>query len=180
MQRIRDLIEQTVSALGLEVVDVEFAASGLLRVYIDHPWDGVSRADEGRQIVVEDCERVSHQLSHVLLVENVDYERLEVSSPGMDRPLLTDADFRRFAGEEVTVRLRESFENRKRYTGRLTIEEEGRFGLELIDEPASGAGPKARPTKGAERAEATRKMVFSMHEIDRARLVPKYVFRRQA
>lgn len=191
VQRTRDLIEQTVSDQGMEVVDVEFAASGLLRVFIDHPWDGVSRLEEGRQVLVEDCERISHQLSHVLLVENVDYERLEVSSPGMDRPLSRPADFDRFAGEQVSIRLREPFENRRKFTGVLTVEPDNRYGLELMDEqiPEGPAGSGRRAKAGSASAkddaaqaprEATRKMVFSLHEIDRARLVPRFVFRRQA
>ncbi len=195
MQQTRELIEQTVNAMGMEVVDVEFASSGLLRVFIDHPWDGVSGVEQGRQVLVEDCERVSHQLSNVLLVEDIDYERLEVSSPGMDRPLSRPADFVRFAGEEVTIRLRHAVENRKRYTGRLTVEGDDRFGLELTDDVASG--PADAGSRGAKRVrasgksvrtqsaaatspDAAKKMVFSLQDLDRARLVPKFVFRRQA
>ena len=75
------LIEKTVTGLGYELVDFEQAARGLLRVYIDVP------VEEERAVTVEDCEKVTHQLLHVLTVENANYERLEVSSPGLDRPL---------------------------------------------------------------------------------------------
>lgn len=163
-----DAIRRTVSGMGYELVDCEFAAGGLLRVYIDSP--------EG--IRLEDCEQVSHQLSHLLMVEDVDYERLEVSSPGLDRPLRTEADFHRFAGCEVTIRLRRSFEGQRNFEGVLTVEKNGRFGLELVERPARGAGRRGAraPRSGGmwtTRGVATgRKMVFSLDEVERARLVP--------
>lgn len=166
--------------MGYELVELELAARGLLRVFIDAP----------AGIRMEDCEKVSHQLSHVLTVEDVDYERLEVSSPGLDRPLKKAADFVRFAGEEVTVRLKRPLEGRRNFEGVLTVETDGRFGLELIDEAARvgvpGKGQAARrvprtapakpvPAQGAGPG-ATRKLVFALDEIDRARLVPKVKF----
>jgi len=114
-----DLIAKTVGGLGYELVDIERAERGILRVFIDFP---AAVADEKGPISVEDCATVSHQLSHVLTVENVDYERLEVSSPGLDRPVRTLADFERFAGSECTVKLRVAMPgsaNRKTYTGIL-------------------------------------------------------------
>lgn len=187
MQRKRALIEQTVTAMGYEVVDIEFAAGGIVRVFIDFPWAGTG-ADAGsppveKSIALEDCERVSHQLGHTLLVEEMDYERLEVSSPGIDRPLKTESHFRRFAGEEVMVELRALFEGRKRFTGVLTIEADNRFGLELTAQPA--ASRRAQKRSAARKADnndvwAGRKLVFSLDEVDRARLVPKVDFRRQA
>ena len=195
MQQKRTLIEQTVTGMGYEVVELEFAAAGLIRVFIDFPWqpaqpeqsEGLTeRQTPDRLIAVEDCERVSHQLGHVLMVEEIDYERLEVSSPGVDRPLITEAHFRRFAGQEVSIELRELFEGRKRFSGVLTVEENDQFGLELIVEPAKASGSRKRPTR--QRAEqspggdqwAGRKLVFSLNELVRARLVPKVDFRRQA
>ena len=77
------LVETTVNGLGYELVDFERSGRGLLRVFIDKP-EGVS---------VDDCQLVSHQLTRLFLVENVDYDRLEVSSPGLDRPLKKEADF---------------------------------------------------------------------------------------
>ena len=86
------LIEQTAEGLGYEVVDIELSTRGrLLRVFIDK---------EGG-IDVEDCSTVSNQLSRVFMVENIDYDRLEVSSPGLDRPLTKLAHYERFVGEEV-------------------------------------------------------------------------------
>ena len=85
------VIETTVAGLGYELVEVERAPGGLLRVTIDHP--ARSTAAPERFITVDDCERVTRQLQHVLEVEGVPYERLEVSSPGLDRPLKSAADF---------------------------------------------------------------------------------------
>src|SRR3546814_3669043 len=96
------MIEKTVTGMGDELVNFEQAARGLVRVYIDFtPED----ADKGA-ITVEDCEKVTHQLLHVLTVENANYERLEVSSPGLDRPLKKLSDYQRFAGLEALVKLR--------------------------------------------------------------------------
>jgi ribosome maturation factor RimP len=185
LEALQDIVERTVAAMGYELVELELAPQGLLRVFIDAP----------AGIQVEDCERVSHQLSHVLMVEDVDYARLEVSSPGLDRPLRKPADFVRFAGEEVTVRLKRPFEGRRNFEGVLTVEPEGRFGLELVPDAARtsvpGKGqaarriPKLPPRKASARAagagaadapEATQKLVFALDEIDRARLVPKVKF----
>jgi len=190
VQQKRVLIEQTVTGMGYEVVEIEFAAAGLIRVFIDFPWQPADPVDSGqaaeRLIAVEDCEKVSHQLGHVLMVEEIDYERLEISSPGIDRPLHTEAHFRRFAGEEVSIELRELFEGRKRFNGVLTIEDNGRFGLELIAEQQK---PGARKSRASRRTAdqspgidpwAGRKLVFSLDELARARLVPKVDFRRQA
>ncbi len=93
--------------MDVELVDVETAALGLLRVTIDRP-EGVR---------IEDCEQVSRQLSRVYEVENIDYKRLEVGSPGVDRPLRSEADFRRFATACGEVKLRQAVENRKVFTG---------------------------------------------------------------
>lgn len=112
---LQTLIEPTLAGMGYELVALERAGGGLLRLYIDKP--------EG--IVVEDCARVSNQLTRMFLVENVDYERLEVSSPGMDRPLVKPADFVRFAGERANVRLHAPLDGRKRFTGILRGAEEG-------------------------------------------------------
>jgi ribosome maturation factor RimP len=151
------LIEKTVTGMGYELVDFEQAARGLLRVYIDVPQGG-----EVSLVAVEDCEKVSHQLLHVLTVENANYERLEVSSPGLDRPLKRVEDFLRFAGQEAIVKLRmpmASAANRKSFQGvlheplgeMLRLEFEGKEGPAMLE--------------------------FSLAEVDKARLVPKVDFR---
>ena len=97
---LHELLDKTVSGLGYELVDVEQSPRGrVLRVFID-------RADKDGSIDIEDCTLVSNQLSRVLTVENIDYDRLEISSPGLDRVLKKQADFERFAGSEINLRLR--------------------------------------------------------------------------
>ncbi|MBX3590167.1 MAG: ribosome maturation factor RimP [Burkholderiaceae bacterium] len=198
MTSTQAIIERTLAGMGYELVDVEYAQDGLLRVYIDAP----------SGIALDDCEKVSRQLSHVLAVEDVDYARLEVSSPGVDRPLKKAADFERFAGAEVSVRLRRPFEGRRNFEGVLTLEGDGRYGLELIERPPEAAGAKGRkagskpgakvaPGKATKAAKATkatkaqqssqaegagaagRKLVFVLDEIERARLVPKLKFQER-
>ncbi len=142
--QLNDLIEKTVVGLGFELVDVESSPRArLLRVFIDYPEDcqggkvggldvasvtsapgasaavsdGNGIAIAGRVITVEDCATVSHQLSHVFLVENVDYDRLEVSSPGLDRVVKKLADFRRFAGREIQLKLRVPMGNQRNFRG---------------------------------------------------------------
>ena len=168
-------------AMGYELVELETAQNGLLRVFIDAP----------AGIRLEDCERVSRQLSHVLTVEDVDYRRLEVSSPGLDRPLTRPGDFARFAGSQAAVKLKRPLQGRRNFEGVLTVEPDGRFGLELIGDAqrqaqaARGKGAGRKPAKAAKaagdaaaapEAAATKKLVFALDEIDRARLVPNVKF----
>src|SRR5688572_14476401 len=104
------LIERTLSGMGYELVDLQTSSKGrLVRVFID----------KANGIDVEDCARVSDQLTRLFAVENVDYERLEVSSPGLDRRLRRSSDFERFVGEEAQVRLRTTLDNRRNFTGTL-------------------------------------------------------------
>lgn len=106
---VQSLIEPTLTGMGYELVALERVGRGLLRLYIDHP--------EG--IKLDDCARVSNQLTRLFMVENVDYDRLEVSSPGLDRPLVKAADFTRFAGQRAQVRLHAPLAGRKRFVGLL-------------------------------------------------------------
>ena len=94
---LQEIVEQIVTGLGYELVELERSAGGTLRVTIDFPWTPEDGADE-KLINVEDCERVTRQLQYTLEVEAVEYKRLEVSSPGIDRPLKGERDFERFAG----------------------------------------------------------------------------------
>ena len=121
------LIENTVEGLGYELVEVERSQRGrLLRVFIDlKPLAAAappaSKRAVGAMIKVEDCEKVSRQLTYAMTVENIDYDRLEVSSPGLDRPLGKVADFARFAGCEINLKLRAplggAYGVRKNFTG---------------------------------------------------------------
>lgn len=109
MVDLSTLLEKTLTGLGYELVLLERAGRGLLRIYIDKPGG----------IQIDDCVNVSHQLSQLFTVENIDYARLEVSSPGLDRPLTRPRDYERFAGEIVALKLRVPMDKRKRLTGRL-------------------------------------------------------------
>ena len=110
-------VEQTVTGLGYDLVEVEWGQRGLLQVFIDK----LSRDSTGEFNTVEDCEKVTRQLQHVLEVENCEYERLEVSSPGLDRPLTRIEHFQRFVGHEVEVILKVAFQGRKKYRGVLQV-----------------------------------------------------------
>jgi len=102
-------LEPVLAGLGYELVMLERAGRGLIRLFIDKP-DGIT---------IEDCVKVSNHLTHWFTVENIDYDRLEVSSPGLDRPLVRPQDYARFAGEPVTLKLRVPMDNRRRLSGQL-------------------------------------------------------------
>ena len=104
MQDLHTLIETSVTQLGFELVDLEISNRGkLLRIFIDK----LNPKDVKDSVNIDDCSLVSNQLGNLLAVENdVDYDRLEVSSPGMDRVLKNEASFVRFIGERATVKLR--------------------------------------------------------------------------
>ncbi|MCK0511547.1 ribosome maturation factor RimP [Aromatoleum buckelii] len=140
---VEGLVEQVVSGLGFELVDFETSPKGrLMRVFIDIE----------RGVTVDDCATVSNQLTRVFEVENVDYDRLEISSPGLDRPLKKTADFERFAGDEVQVRLRMPIGNQRNFIGVLEGLSEGVVRL--------------RTDRG--------EVAFPFDEIEKARLVPKF------
>lgn len=152
MADIFAVTQQALLGFGVELVDVERAPLGVLRVVIDRP-EGVR---------IEDCEQVSRQLSHVFEVENIDYKRLEVSSPGVDRPLRRLADYVRFADQRIELRLHEPVESRKVFTGtlRVTGQESPVLSLEYEDQ----AGQQ-------------RSLAFSFDDVDRARLDPVLDFK---
>ena len=104
MQSLQDLIDKTVAQLGFELVDLEVSNRGkLLRVFIDK----INPKDTKDSVNIDDCVLVSNQLGNVLTVEHeIDYDRLEISSAGMDRVLKKEKDFIRFVGERVQIKLR--------------------------------------------------------------------------
>ncbi|HUG77471.1 MAG TPA: ribosome maturation factor RimP [Burkholderiales bacterium] len=123
MAGLEAMVEPVVAGMGYELVDVQASNRGrLLRMFIDKP-GGVG---------LEDCAAVSRQLSRVFEVEGIDYERLEVSSPGLDRPLRKAADFARFTGRKAQVRMRTpDAGGRRRFVGILRGIEGGRLSMEL-------------------------------------------------
>ncbi len=106
-----ELLEPTIEGMGYELVDIEQSAPGrLLRVFVDKK--------EG-SITLDDCVAISNHLSQLLAVENIDYNRLEVSSPGLDRPLKKKADFVRYMGESARIRLRIALHGQRNFVGTL-------------------------------------------------------------
>jgi ribosome maturation factor RimP len=103
------LTQEALAGMEIELLDVERAPLGLLRVIIDRP--------EGVRLL--DCEQVSRQLSRVYDVENIDYKRLEVSSPGVDRPLRREVDLHHYSGQRVAVKLRQAVEGQRVFSGTL-------------------------------------------------------------
>lgn len=119
---LQQLVERTLGGLGYELVELERSAKGrLLRVFIDKP-GGVN---------LDDCGAVSGHLSRVLTVEDVDYDRLEISSPGLDRPLRKESDFVRFAGQRARVKVRVPIEGQRNFVGVLRQTDAGRVQLEV-------------------------------------------------
>ena len=181
-------IETTVRGLGYDLVELERGPGGLLRVTIDHP--ASARGEPERFIQIDDCEKVTRQLQHVLDVDGVAYERLEVSSPGLDRPLKSAADFRRFRGEQVEVTLKEPFKGRKRFRGELMAAETG-WRLVLAPTAAAAAAKKHAASRSAQaraaaagplpqvtaEAEEVKVLDFSLDEVREARLVPVIDFK---
>lgn len=161
------IIEQTVRGLGYELVDVEWAGGGVLRVFIDNP-DAVPSGDGpmAGAITVDDCARVSDQLSRVFTVENVNYERLEISSPGLDRPLKKPADFARFAGFEAQVKLRMSPDGQPR--GRKQFQ-----GVLQAVTPDDGAAPTHFGLRMDADDGSQQLLQFAFDEVEKARLVPR-------
>ena len=106
---VQNILEKTLPGLGYELVDFELTAQGTLRVFIDQPGG----------ITVEDCATVSNHLSRVFMVEDIDYKNLEISSPGLDRPLKKAADFVRFTGEQAKIKTRLPVEGQKNFVGRI-------------------------------------------------------------
>ncbi|MBK1688671.1 ribosome maturation factor RimP [Rubrivivax gelatinosus] len=154
----RDTIERTVTGLGYDLVEIERAGRALLRVTIDRI-PGHAYPIEGEFVTVEDCETVTRQLQYVLEVENVDYERLEVSSPGLDRPLRRAADYERFSGQEIELTLRLPFQGRKHWKGVLGKGEGEGWNLVFQD------------------GKAEQVLAFSLDEVRESRLVPVVDFK---
>jgi len=141
---LEGLLEPTLAGLGYELVDLQLSNRGrFLRLFIDRP-GGIN---------VDHCAEVSRHLSRVLEVEGIDYDRMEVSSPGLDRPLRKEADFVRFAGQKAEVRMRvPGADGRKRYTGVIKGFKDGVLTLDV---------------EGAD-------VGLALDGVDRAKLVPEF------
>lgn len=138
---LQGFLDNTLTGLGYELVELERSAKGgMLRVFIDKPGG----------ITVDDCALVSNHLSRLFAVENVAYDRLEVSSPGLDRPLRKAGDFARFAGQKAKLKLRVPVEGQRNFVGVLRETEAGKVGLEVDG----------------------RVLVLDLGNVDKARLMP--------
>jgi ribosome maturation factor RimP len=136
------LVETTLTGLGYELVDLEVTGRGLMRILMDKP----------AGITVEDCELVSNQLTRLFMVEGVNFERLEVSSPGLDRPLKKEADFIRFCGQKAQLKLRMPLAGRKNFVGILGAVNNGILQFDMDGN----------------------QIVIDLSNIDKARLVPVF------
>ncbi|MCV2355804.1 ribosome maturation factor RimP [Paucibacter sp. B2R-40] len=170
----QEAVEKTVTGLGYDLVDCERTPAGLVRVYIDKLPE-VALA--GGLIDVDDCERVTRQLQYLLEVEACPYERLEVSSPGLDRPLKKSADYARFVGEEIEITLRMPFQGRKKYQGLLSAvpaAEAAKLEVEgLAAEPVAAETWRIVFNDG----KADQALDFALEELREARLVPVVSFK---
>lgn len=177
---LQETIEQTVTGLGYELVEIERTGGGLLRVTIDMPY--VQGAEQF--INAEDCEKVTRQLQFVLEVEGAEYARLEVSSPGIDRPLRSEKDFERFAGELVDITLKAPIgvaasagstvaASRKKFRGTLERAETG-WQIVWSDEPAAKPGQKISKKRIPAPLQA---LGFTLDELHQARLAPVVDFK---
>ena len=136
------LVGTTLTGLGFELVDLEVSGRGLMRVLMDKP----------AGITVDDCELVSNQLTRLFLVEGVNFDRLEVSSPGLDRPLKKEADFVRFCGQKAQLKLRMPIAGRKNFVGILGAVENGTLQFDVDGN----------------------QVVIELSNVDKARLVPVF------
>jgi ribosome maturation factor RimP len=164
------LTEQSLVGLDVELVDIERAPQGLLRVTIDRV-EGVR---------IEDCEAVSKQLSRVFEVENLDYARLEVGSPGTDRPLRRARDFERFLGERVEIKLRAAFNGRKVFSGTLVRPDAEEPAVAVEPAAADGVVGQGAEVFGIEfevKAGEIQVLRFALEEVERAKLDPVLNFR---
>lgn len=183
---LQEIVAQTVTGLGYDLVEIARSAGGLLRITIDWPWSLESPGAE-RFVTVEDCEKVTRQLQFALEVEGVTYSRLEVSSPGIDRPLRHDKDFMRFAGQVVDITLKTAIgaaaqgqvsANRKKFRGTLeqVQQADGLVGWQIVwsDEPQ----PKPGQRVSKKRVPAPMQVMgFALDELREARLAPIVSFK---
>lgn len=192
---LKEIVEQTVTGLGYDLVELERSAGGLLRVTIDLPWvppaDGATAPEQF--VTVEDCEKVTRQLQFALEVDAVEYRRLEVSSPGIDRPLRHEQDFERFVGQVIDITLKAPIgaaaigqvnANRKKFRGVLeralvaddAANVEAAPGWQIVwrDEPAVKPGAKVSKKRAPAPLQA---LGFVLSELKDARLAPLVSFK---
>jgi len=187
---LQQIVEQVVTGLGYGLVEIERSAGGLLRITIDLPW--VAPAADApaplldQFVTVEDCEKVTRQLQFALEVDGAEYKRLEVSSPGIDRPLRHEQDFVRFEGSVIDITLKAPMgvaaagqvsANRKKFRGTLERAESGGWQIVWRDEPAVKPGQKVSKKRVPAPLQA---LGFTLDELRDARLAPIVDFKGRA
>ena len=173
---LQQTVEETVTGLGYDLVEIERSAGGLLRITIDHPWSAESPE---LFINVEDCERVTRQLQFSLEVDGSQYQRLEVSSPGIDRVLRHAQDFERFTGSLVDLTLKAPLgaaaagqvsANRKKFRGTLERTTDGAgWQISWRDVPEAKPGQKISKKRMDTPVHV---LGFTLDELREARLAP--------
>lgn len=187
---LQQIVEQVVTGLGYDLVEIERSAGGLLRITIDLPW--LAPATDApaplldQFVTVEDCEKVTRQLQFALEVDGVEYKRLEVSSPGIDRPLRHEQDFVRFEGSVIDITLKAPMgaaaagqvsANRKKFRGTLERADSGGWQIVWRDEPAVKPGQKVSKKRVPAPLQA---LGFTLDELRDARLAPIVDFKGRA
>lgn len=185
---LQQIVEQTVAGLGYDLVEIERSAGGLLRVTIEWPWQPPVEGEAVFEqfVTVEDCEKITRQLQFALEVDGVDYTRLEVSSPGIDRLLRNEQDFQRFEGEIIDLVLKAPMgaaaagqvsANRKKFRGRLSRAEAEGWQIVWSDEPPPKPGQRVSKKKVPAPLQV---LGFTLDELREARLAPIVDFKGRA
>ena len=185
---LTEIVEQTVAGLGYDLVATDRSAGGLLRITIDLPWSQVQGGSDSEQLVtIEDCEKVTRQLQFALEVDGIEYKRLEVSSPGIDRPLRHEQDFERFVGRVIDITLKVAMgaaaqgltsASRKKFRGRLergeVVGNAASWQIVWADEPVVKPGQRVSKKRLAAPLQV---LGFTQEEIREARLAPIVSFK---
>jgi ribosome maturation factor RimP len=173
---LQQVVEQIVVGLGYDLVEIERSAGGLLRITIDLPWAPEAEAEQF--VTVEDCEVVTRQLQFALEVDGAEYKRLEVSSPGIDRPLRHEQDFVRFTGSVVDITLKAPMGAaadgqvsplRKKFRGVLERTEVGGWRIVWSEGPAPKPGQRVSKKRSPAPLQA---LDFALDELRDVRLAP--------
>jgi ribosome maturation factor RimP len=186
---LQDIVEQTVSGLGYDLVEIDRSAGGLLRITIDLLWVQPKQGEVSvnQFINVEDCEKVNRQLQFAIEVEGIEYKRLEISSPGIDRPLRHVQDYERFVGHVIDITLKapmgaaaggQVHASRKKFRGMLekVLATDGATGWQIVwsDAPPIKPGQKVSKKRVPPPLQA---LGFTLDEVRESRLAPIVSFK---
>lgn len=173
---LEQIVVKSLAALKLSLVIIEHASAGLMRIFIERSADHAeppSQSDASGGITIADCEAATRQLQYVFTVENIDYARLEVSSPGLDRPLIKLTDYIRFVGCPAAINLKKPLNGRRQFKGTLLSVIEQTVRVQLNESIKNGL------TEQGSTENSLTELEFDFSQIDRARLIPQYDFRNR-